>query len=157
MVKRFTRLTDELNRRKPALTTAIFIDLQQVYDRVWRKGLLVKMSNMVSMQDAQVNLIFLEQQNNTNKSRWCNFLKENTGRGTTTRFCTELCPLPHLYQWLATSPQHFLGYLFWWRGGAVVKPLACRANVLGFKSWWLCSTRPNSSNRLVYFKGCHEL
>ena len=27
-------------------TTAIFIDLQQAYDRVWRKGLLVKMSNM---------------------------------------------------------------------------------------------------------------
>ena len=27
-------------------TTAIFIDLQQAYDRVWRKGLLMKMSNM---------------------------------------------------------------------------------------------------------------
>ena len=27
-------------------TTAIFIDFQQAYDRVWRKGLLIKMSNM---------------------------------------------------------------------------------------------------------------
>ena len=27
-------------------TTAVFIDLQQAYDRVWRKGLLIKMSNM---------------------------------------------------------------------------------------------------------------
>ena len=27
-------------------TTAVFIDLQQAYDRVWRKGLLMKMNNM---------------------------------------------------------------------------------------------------------------
>ena len=27
-------------------TTAVFIDLQQAYDRVWRKGLLIKMSRM---------------------------------------------------------------------------------------------------------------
>ena len=27
-------------------TTAVFIDLQQAYDRVWRKGLLIKMSNL---------------------------------------------------------------------------------------------------------------
>ena len=27
-------------------TTAVFIDLQQAYDRVWRKGLLMKMNNI---------------------------------------------------------------------------------------------------------------
>ena len=32
--------------QKEQHTTAVFIDLQQAYDRVWRKGLYLKMQNM---------------------------------------------------------------------------------------------------------------
>ena len=32
--------------QKEEHTTAVFIDLQQAYDRIWRKGLLFKMQNM---------------------------------------------------------------------------------------------------------------
>ena len=32
--------------QKEHQTTAVFIDLQQAYDRVWRKGLFLKMQNM---------------------------------------------------------------------------------------------------------------
>ena len=42
------RLTQKIidGFQKREQTTAIFIDLQQAYDRIWRKGLLLKMQNM---------------------------------------------------------------------------------------------------------------
>ena len=73
-------------------TTAIFVDLQQAYDRIWRTGLLLKMQNM----GIKGNLYTWIKSTNPDQIQLCPLIQGRSGGGSTTRIIPQLHTFPDL-------------------------------------------------------------
>ena len=86
------QIIDGFNEKKSSV--GIFVDLQQAYDKVWRKGLYLKMQN-TGIHGKLYKWIkdFLTDKIDPNKSPKCLLFQTCFGRRTPTRIFTKLYPV----------------------------------------------------------------
>lgn len=98
---------DGFNRSRH--TTSVFIDIQQAYDKVWRKGLILKISNRaISGILLKIGSIILERKNDLHIDWWNPDAQNNSRRRIAAGISIKLHPVPDFFNdWHCTIAGSF--------------------------------------------------